>query len=106
MNASYKTIGRYTIEERTSLFYGYYKAYHKRGYEVARFTPQEGLQLKKRTAAACELSRAQAYRYWAKHFPSHAVFNLPQALQVAIDKPCTAHGIYITKDGKRVAYEG
>lgn len=106
MSASYKTIGRYTIEERTCLFNGYYRAYHKKGYEVARFTLQEGLRLRKRTATTCELSRAQAYRYWSKYFPSCAVFNLPQVLQVAIDKPCAAHGTYTTKDGKHIEYEG
>lgn len=44
----YRFIGSYIIEERNDLFIGHYRAYHKGGREVARWTPQEGLKLKRR----------------------------------------------------------
>lgn len=33
-----------------------------------------------------ELSRAQGYRYWKRHFPDKPCWLLPQILQDAIDK--------------------
>ena len=43
----YKKIGNYIIEERYDAIIGHYKAYHKGWKEVARWTPTEGLKLKK-----------------------------------------------------------
>lgn len=53
-----------------------------------------------------ELTRAQAYRYWSKHFPDEYFFNLPQALQEGLDRKPQSYGYYINRHGEMVGYEG
>lgn len=53
-----------------------------------------------------ELTRAQGYRYWIKHFPGRCCFDLPSLLLEATEKPCKTYGSYINRNGKRVGYAG
>lgn len=52
-----------------------------------------------------ELSRAQGYKYWTKYFKGRYCWDLPEALQRAIEMPCTASGSFI-RNGEVVGYEG
>lgn len=110
MNASYKTIGSYIIEERCGLFAGHYRAYHKKGKVIGIWTAaSQSLKLVHRPEQPIdrvEITRAQAYRYWEKHFDKRSVYSLPKLLQEAVDKPCKSNGTYIKKDGQLAGYEG
>ncbi len=108
--ASYKNIGSYTIEERNGLFAGHYRAYHKQGQVIAIWTAtMQALKLVHRYEQPnpqVEISRAQAFRYWRKHFDKQSVYSLPKLLQEAVEKPCKSFGTYVRKDGNLVGYEG
>ena len=54
----------------------------------------------------CELTRAQGYRYWLKHFPGRCCFDLPPLLLEATAKPCQTYGNYVNRNGERVGYAG
>lgn len=58
-------------------------------------------------SSTCELTRAQGYRYWEKHFSNRNYYSLPLILQEAIDKPSRSFGQYVSKkDGALIGYEG
>ena len=65
-----------------------------------------GLRLFPAPVSKVELTRAQGYRYWAKHFPDRACYTLPEALQEAIDRPPVSSGYYVDHSGELVGYEG
>lgn len=53
------------------------------------------------------LSRAQGFKYWKKYFPNKRYWDLPIALQNAIDEPCHSFGYYISKKHREIiCYEG
>ena len=56
--------------------------------------------------AGCDISRAQAYKYWEKYFPDKPCWLLPEVLQEALEKPCTARGAYKDRNGEWIGYEG
>lgn len=53
-----------------------------------------------------ELSRAQGYKYWKKHFKNRLIWDLPEALQEAINKEPTAYGEYTNREGEVIGYIG
>ena len=54
-----------------------------------------------------ELTRAQGYRYWGKHFPNLPCYCLPDALREAINKEPWSCGAYFDrKRGEWVGYSG
>ena len=59
-----------------------------------------------RASYPIELTRAQGYKYWKKHFPNRIVWSLPEALQTAIDRDPTSFGVFRDKNGELVGYEG
>lgn len=53
------------------------------------------------------LTRAKGYRYWWKHFPGRYCWELPQALQDALDmEPATCGTFIHKKTGEIWGYEG
>lgn len=53
------------------------------------------------------LTRAKGYRYWEKHFPGRYYWDLPEALQEAIDmEPATRGHFFHKKTGEIWGYEG
>lgn len=58
------------------------------------------------TTVPYELSRAQGYKYWERYFPNRLVWDLPEALQEAIEKEPTAYGEYTNRNGETIGYIG
>ena len=58
------------------------------------------------TTIPYELSRAQGYKYWKKHFKNRLIWDLPEALQEAINKEPTAYGEYTNREGEVIGYIG
>lgn len=52
------------------------------------------------------LTRAKAYRYWAKHFPNRSYWTLPELLADALELPCRSFGTFVDRNGETVGYEG
>ena len=65
-----------------------------------------GLILYKYGTRPVRLSRAQGFKYWRKYFPGRIWTGLPEALQEALEEPCMTRGVYFTREGEAVAYEG
>ena len=53
-----------------------------------------------------ELTRAQGYRYWQKHFPERVCWDLPFALYCAVCQEPRSFGTYTDKNGELVGYAG
>jgi len=58
------------------------------------------------TTIPYELSRAQGFKYWEKHFKGWLYWDLPKALQEAIEKEPTAYGEYTNREGEVIGYIG
>ena len=70
--------------------------FYKDGVEIAR-KANGVLRLIPTYHAPIELTRAKGYRYWGKHFADRACYNLPQALQEAVEKEPTTWGSFFNK---------
>lgn len=82
------------------------RIYYKNGREIGR-SSNGAIYLYPSCSSDCELTRAQGFRYWKRHFGHRSYYALPQALQDAIDKPCRSFGQYVSKrDGALIGYEG
>ena len=82
------------------------RLYYKNGREIARSCDGH-ISLLPSYHSKCELTRAQGFRYWEKHFPDRSRYTLPQVLQEAVDKPSHSFGQYVSKqDGALIGYEG
>lgn len=95
---------KYVGSYGTATFYkdGSCVAHRTRGklYHHKHFTKSIGM-------STVYLSRAQGFKYWKKYFPNRRYWELPEALQNAIDEPCHSFGYYISKkDGIIICYEG
>ena len=55
---------------------------------------------------ATKLSRAQGYKYWKRYFPNRLCWDLPEALQEAIESEATTYGTYTNRHGEIIGYEG
>lgn len=80
--------------------------FYKDGVEVA--TRRNGVTaLRPVYHTPMELTRAQGFRYWEQHFPNRFCWDLPEVLQMALEKEPTAHGEFFSKRfGDWVYYEG
>ena len=57
-------------------------------------------------SAPVEITRAQAYKYWERHFPGRCCYSLPEILQKALEKPCVSHGFFVNHLGEAIGYSG
>ena len=57
-------------------------------------------------SSTVDISRAQAYRYWVKHFPDRPYYTLPLVLALAVNKPTRSRGVFVNKRGEYIGYEG
>ena len=53
-----------------------------------------------------ELTRAQGYKYWKRYFPNRLIWDLPEALQEAIESESRSYGTYVNRQGEVIGYEG
>ena len=91
-------------KETCSLF-GATTSFYKDGHIVAR--KRDGvLRLCHSAQEPVEITRAQGFRYWGRHFPLRACWDLPEALAAAVGKDCRSFGTYVRKDGEVVGYAG
>lgn len=51
------------------------------------------------------MTRAKGFRYWTKYFKGRYCWDLPEALQEAIEMESRSHGSFI-RNGEEVGYEG
>lgn len=58
------------------------------------------------TTSDVNISRAQAYRYWEKHFADLPCYCLPEVLQEALEKVPTYEGYYFDRKGELVCTVG
>lgn len=80
------------------------KEFHKNGALIG--LSRNGKITRYATTIRYELSRAQGYKYWERYFPNRLLWDLPEALQEAIDKEPTAYGEYTNKEGETIGYIG
>lgn len=70
--------------------------FYKDGVEVARKV--DGiLRLIPTYYAPVELTRAKGFRYWGKHFAGRFDWQLPEALQEAVEKEPATYGSFFNK---------
>ena len=53
-----------------------------------------------------ELTRAQGFKYWKRHFSNRSCYTIPEALAQAIERTPKSFGYYFNKYGKLCGYEG
>lgn len=99
----------YTKKVINHLFFpclGAYTEYYKNGkYIGARY--YNGVTLVKPHSEPCEISRAQAFKYWERHFSGLPCWLLPKPLEDALDKPVKSNGVYWSKRRREyVGYSG
>lgn len=99
----------YTKFTRKSLFFdGDYAEFYKDGVLIARRNRASGgnIRLYPRPTSEVRLTRAQGFRYWERHFPLRACWDLPPALREAVALDPATYGKYIDRNGEAVGYAG
>lgn len=83
---------------------GYWEFY--KGKTLAAIRDEEGLRLVHHVTFPPEITRAQGFRYWEKHFAERPYYALPEPLEEAINKEAIYRGHFIDKYGERVTIYG
>lgn len=95
----------YTKRTTECLFGGTYTQFFKNAELIA--TRDGGkIELIPKYAHPIELTRAQGFRYWKRHFPERACYSLPALLEEATNAEPRSFGTFFTRDGEKVGYIG
>lgn len=65
-----------------------------------------GIQIIPPVRNPIELTRAQGFRYWERHFPERACYTLPALLEEAVDREPKSFGIFFDRNGEEIGYCG
>lgn len=104
MKDSINTYGALTVKTEESTFFehGFYKHLYRNGRQIclAHYTPEgkrDRVQWFKLCSDPIELTRAQGFKYWERHFPDRICYSLPTALAEAIDRDFRSEGTFYSK---------
>lgn len=98
----------YTKRTIVDIFFGTpaYTEFRKDGELVAVRLGSEWQFTRKLCPSSVELTRAQGFKYWERHFSDRVCWSLPQPLQAALDREPRTIGEYTDRRGERIGYEG
>jgi len=95
----------YTKSTTECLFGGTYTRFFKNGELIA--TRDGGkIELIPKYAHPIELTRAQGFRYWKRHFPERVCYALPALLEEAVDREPSSFGSFFNRNGEEIGYCG
>lgn len=80
--------------------------FYRDGKLVATRIDHEPIRLIPQYSEPIELTQAQGFKYWSRHFSGRTCWDIPQALQDALNRPSKTKGSYIDRNGEQIAYEG
>lgn len=83
---------------------GYWEFY--KGKTLVAIHDENGLRLVKHVVFATEITRAQGFRYWEKHFAERACYTLPTLLEEAVNKEAIYRGHFVDRYGEYVTIYG
>lgn len=95
----------YTKRTTRSLFGDDYVEFFKNG-KLAAIRLNGQLAIVPKYTAPIELTRAQGFRYWKRHFPERTCYDLPALLEEATNAEPRSFGTFFTRDGEEVGYIG
>ena len=95
----------YTKRTTRSLFGDDYVEFFKDG-KLAAIRLNGQLAIVPKYTAPIELTRAQGFRYWRRHFPQRVCWDLPTALVVAVETEPRSFGTFVDRNGALVGYIG
>jgi len=90
----------------TSVFFGTITTFYKDGRLIACRREGERIHFAIPYSEPVTLTRAQAFRYWERHFPDRVCWDLPSELYEATELPPKSSGVYTDSNGELVGYEG
>lgn len=108
--------GSLSVEIYESLFFStngsYFKDIYRNGSKIACAHYTDGkrdwvIWLNKSSSEPIELTRAQGFKYWRKHFANRPCYSLPKELAEATDRDFRSSGVFYSKKrGEVIGYMG